>query len=284
MLKFLFLHFMIYGLILQLDQISLALPSRDYYLKPNSAGDRQAYHKYMTNIAVLLGANKTTASLELEKVIEFERKLANVRLQLLHNKTSDKIELLQASLPEQDRHDTSLLYRKVRLQELQQIVPQINWLEYFRSFIDVEINANDPVVVYSMSYFVDMGKILAATDKRYDSLQLLLMIQSHLQYNMVESNSSLISQNLKLIYSYLFSRFSGRKIICVFLPVSCIECFCHTEKFSRIEPYQFQRSIQKTHTHSTENLHIEDARDLTEDQWNDRGTWKLDIGQRRKTF
>lgn len=196
---------MIYGLILQLDQISLALPSRDYYLKPNSAGDRQAYHKYMTNIAVLLGANKTTASLELEKVIEFERKLANVRLQLLHNKTSDKIELLQASLPEQDRHDTSLLYRKVRLQELQQIVPQINWLEYFRSFIDVEINANDPVVVYSMSYFVDMGKILAATDKRYESLQLLLMIQSHLQHNMVESNRSLISQNLKLIYQYLFS-------------------------------------------------------------------------------
>lgn len=58
--------------------MSLALPSRDYYLKQSSEGDRQAYHKYMTNIAVLLGANKKTASDELKNVIEFERKLANV--------------------------------------------------------------------------------------------------------------------------------------------------------------------------------------------------------------
>lgn len=58
--------------------MQLALPSRDYYLKASSEGDMQAYHKYMTNIAVLLGANKTSASEELKHVVELERKLANV--------------------------------------------------------------------------------------------------------------------------------------------------------------------------------------------------------------
>lgn len=58
--------------------MQLALPSRDYYLKSSSEGDLEAYHKYMTNVAVLLGANKTTADEELRLVVEFEKKLANV--------------------------------------------------------------------------------------------------------------------------------------------------------------------------------------------------------------
>lgn len=68
----------------QLDQTQLALPSRDYYLKSSSEGDMQAYHKYMTHVAVLLGANKTTAAEELRQVVEFERKLANVRFPLIY--------------------------------------------------------------------------------------------------------------------------------------------------------------------------------------------------------
>lgn len=58
--------------------MTFALPSRDYYLKDNSINDLIAYHKYMTNIAILLGANATTAGDELMKVLEFEKQLANV--------------------------------------------------------------------------------------------------------------------------------------------------------------------------------------------------------------
>ncbi|XP_026480017.1 neprilysin-1-like [Ctenocephalides felis] len=43
--------------IIQLDQLALALPSRDYYLKNSSEGDLQAYHRYMTQVAILMGAN-----------------------------------------------------------------------------------------------------------------------------------------------------------------------------------------------------------------------------------
>lgn len=57
-----------------------ALPTRDYYLNENSTHELVAYHKYMTNIAILLGANATTAGDELMKVLEFEKQLANVSI------------------------------------------------------------------------------------------------------------------------------------------------------------------------------------------------------------
>lgn len=62
-----------------MDQLVLALPSRDYYLKASSEGDLKAYHRYMTQTAVLLGgANPEKAAMELDQVVKFEMKLANV--------------------------------------------------------------------------------------------------------------------------------------------------------------------------------------------------------------
>jgi len=61
------------------DQLVLALPSRDYYLKASSEGDLKAYHRYMTQTAVLLGAKDAeSAHRELDDVVNFEIKLANV--------------------------------------------------------------------------------------------------------------------------------------------------------------------------------------------------------------
>lgn len=60
--------------------MQLGLPTRDYFLKDSSAEALQAYHKYMSEVAVLLGANKSTAPFELLKIIEFEIELANVSI------------------------------------------------------------------------------------------------------------------------------------------------------------------------------------------------------------
>ncbi|KAK9502137.1 hypothetical protein O3M35_012728 [Rhynocoris fuscipes] len=153
--------------IVQLDQMSLALPSRDYYLKASSESDYlAAYHKYMTEIAVLLGANGTTAAPELQEVIQFEKRLANV------------------SLPEADRHDTSAIYKKMTIRQLHKQVPQINWLEYLRTFLDKPIDENEPVVTYAMPYFVQMGRILAETDMRviynYVLWRLVMSVSPHM--------------------------------------------------------------------------------------------------------
>lgn len=58
--------------------MQLALPSRDYYLKKSSEAELKAYHNYMTNVAILLGANPLLAAGEFDRVIVLEKQLANV--------------------------------------------------------------------------------------------------------------------------------------------------------------------------------------------------------------
>lgn len=70
----------------------------------------------MTQIAILLGGDPKKASKDLTEVVDFEVRLAN------------------ASLPEADRHDTSAIYKKISLLQLQREVPQINWREYLQVF------------------------------------------------------------------------------------------------------------------------------------------------------
>nr|CAD7433469.1 unnamed protein product [Timema monikensis] len=71
-----------------------------------------------------------------------------------------------ASLPEADRHDTSAIYRKLKLSQLQVEVPQLNWLEYLNAFLDADITEDEPVVSYAMPYFSEMGRIIQRTDRR----------------------------------------------------------------------------------------------------------------------
>ncbi|XP_070151013.1 neprilysin-1 [Polyergus mexicanus] len=152
--------------ILQLDQMQLALPSRDYYLKKSSEAELKAYHNYMTSVAILLGANPPSAGEEFNRVIVLEKQLAN------------------ASLPEADRHDTSAIYRKLTLRELQREVPQLQWLVYLREFMSVPIDEDEPVVTYAMPYFVQMGRIISKTDRRtlhnYILWRLVMSIMPHM--------------------------------------------------------------------------------------------------------
>lgn len=55
------------------------MPTRDNYL--NKTAHKKvldAYLDYMTRICVLLGANKTDAKVQMNKVIQFETDLANI--------------------------------------------------------------------------------------------------------------------------------------------------------------------------------------------------------------
>jgi neprilysin len=120
---------------LQLDQMQLGLPGRDYYLKRSSTRDLQAYHRYMTEVAVLLGADRSYASNETIKVIQFETLLAN------------------ASIPEADRQDTGAIYSQMSLLELERTVPEINWRDYLNAFLDDPVTDDEPIVTYAMLYF-----------------------------------------------------------------------------------------------------------------------------------
>ena len=83
---------------------------------------------------------------------------------------------VQASQPEADRHDTSAIYRKLTLAQLQQEVPQLNWLEYLSAFLHADIDESEPVVSYAMPYFTEMGRIIQKTDRRLQTTVIVLII------------------------------------------------------------------------------------------------------------
>ncbi|XP_050420480.1 neprilysin-1-like isoform X2 [Adelges cooleyi] len=168
--------------ILQLDQMQLGLPSKDYFLKDSSAEALQAYHKYMTEVAVLLGANKSTAPLELLKIIEFEIELANV------------------TSAETDQPTPGTTYWKLSLNELQNQVPDINWLLYFRNVLNFNIEGDELVVSYAMTYFTQLGLLMKKTDRR--------IIHNYVIWRLVQSTVL-----PHMIDEYQYKRLDFKKIL-----------------------------------------------------------------------
>lgn len=68
------MHFLLF----QLDQTSLGLPTRDYFLQPSNRAYLLAYQDYLITIANMLGAPLGNATTEAENIIEFETQLAQV--------------------------------------------------------------------------------------------------------------------------------------------------------------------------------------------------------------
>ncbi len=56
--------------------------SREYYLDDKESKYKDAYLKYMISIAELLGANHSHAVSEMNAVLDFEIKLANVSIKM----------------------------------------------------------------------------------------------------------------------------------------------------------------------------------------------------------
>ncbi|RWS29487.1 neprilysin-2-like protein, partial [Leptotrombidium deliense] len=173
--------------ILQMDQPLLTLPSREYYLKPNSKKDRDAYFKYMIEVAVILGADREYAEKEMADVLQFETMLANVskfyakkfvkplsnsvnlsqhELHFYNDVFYNLFALPQASMPEADRHDTGAIYNKMTIRELQAEVPEFNFLMYLNTYLPMEVSESEFIVVYAVDYLKSIGKLLRHTERK----------------------------------------------------------------------------------------------------------------------
>jgi membrane metallo-endopeptidase-like protein 1 len=74
---------------------------------------------------------------------------------------------LQISVEEVNRIDTSAIYHKTTVAELQKLVPQIKWMVYFRELVSpLNITDQENVVSYSTPFFVELGKLLEVTNRR----------------------------------------------------------------------------------------------------------------------
>ncbi|GFT82831.1 neprilysin-1 [Nephila pilipes] len=134
--------------VIQLDQMTFGLPSREYFLKESSDRERKAYLKLMVEVAILFGAEREVAEIDMTDVLDLEIRLAN------------------ASTPEADRHDTGAIYNKMSLQELSEIVPEFDWVFYLNTFLPTKVDDQEPVVVYALPYLQEMGQIISQANRR----------------------------------------------------------------------------------------------------------------------
>ncbi|XP_064413309.1 phosphate-regulating neutral endopeptidase PHEX [Latimeria chalumnae] len=142
--------------ILKLDQSSLSLASREDYIENSTVAEnyRDLLLKLMTDMAVLLGANVSTAEADMKSVLNFEIKLAEIMIPH-ENRTSEA------------------MYNKMNVSQLQNKVPEFDWLGYIKKVIDTklyphlkDINSSEYVVVRVPQYFQDLFKLLETTDNR----------------------------------------------------------------------------------------------------------------------
>ncbi|XP_076754338.1 M13 family metallopeptidase neprilysin 2 isoform X2 [Xylocopa sonorina] len=135
--------------IIDLDQAYLGL-SREYLSKGFEDKIVQAYYSYMVDIAVILGANKSEAEMQLRDSLQFEMDLANI------------------SLPNEKRRNATLLYNPMTVQELSKTYPSVPWKEYFNTLLtpNAEVDENEVVIVSVPSYIENLEKLLAATPNR----------------------------------------------------------------------------------------------------------------------
>ncbi|RWS26887.1 neprilysin-like protein, partial [Leptotrombidium deliense] len=132
--------------VIQLDQPELGMPSREYY--DRNTPQYIAYLSFMIKTAELLGADLDTATADMEAVLEFETKLADV------------------TVPNEDRRNYSAIYRSFTVKKLQQMIPSIDWLRYLNKALPVTIHENETVVVYALDYIVNMVQLVTKTSKR----------------------------------------------------------------------------------------------------------------------
>ena len=99
-----------------LDQSGLGLPDRDYYTKEDakSKETRERYLLHVQKIFELLGDDPAVARKNADTVMQMETALAN------------------ASMTRVDRRDPYKRKNKIRLADLEQLVPNFNWQAYFR--------------------------------------------------------------------------------------------------------------------------------------------------------
>ncbi|XP_077582062.1 endothelin-converting enzyme 1 [Stigmatopora nigra] len=135
--------------VIQVDQSSLGLPSRDYYLN-KTANEKYltAYQNFLVELGVLLGGSYETSRQLMGEIVDFETALANI------------------TVPLEERRDEELIYHKMEAKDLKSLAPAVDWMPYLNEvFAPVTINESEPVVVYAKEYLPKVSDLIANTNK-----------------------------------------------------------------------------------------------------------------------
>ena len=120
----------------------LGLPDRDYYVKDDedSKEKREKYIEHITRMLQYLGDTEEEANAEAKQILAFETRLAEPKL--------DKVE----------RRDDRKLYNPRTIEELQKMVPAINWNNYLKG---IGVKQLDTIIVSEPKYMTALQTVLA---------------------------------------------------------------------------------------------------------------------------
>lgn len=131
--------------ILTIDQTSLGMPSRDYYLKGRNDSMLLAYQKMKKDLAIAFGADPDTAEQDAKDLVDFEIELANITMR------------------REDRRDPEKLYNKMKLGDLHINFTGLDWLKLAKGtfqHIGMDIDEDEPVIVVAPPYFEKFMEVI----------------------------------------------------------------------------------------------------------------------------
>ncbi|XP_045497188.1 neprilysin-4-like [Colias croceus] len=170
--------------VIQFDQTSLGLPTRDYFLQGSNRVYLEAYKTYLIKIATLLGGKPGYVKASADKLIDFEIKLAKI-----------------TSAPE-DRRNVSELYRRMTLAKLQTLVPEVDWKRYLCIVMNRTVHSEETVVLFALNYVRHLVQLIETTDPNTLANYLLWRFVRHRVNNLDDRFQSVKQQ----FYFILFGR------------------------------------------------------------------------------
>jgi putative endopeptidase len=149
---------------------SLGLPDRDYYVL-DDADMKEKREQYIAHVARMLemsGESKEEASLDAERVLSIETKMAEPRLTRV------------------ERRDSRLTYNPMTITELQKLTPNVNWQNYLDA---TGLKNVDKIIVSQPKYMKALNTILSA--------QNIEDIKAYLKWTLVNGSASALSTDME---------------------------------------------------------------------------------------
>ncbi|XP_063965763.1 endothelin-converting enzyme 1-like [Lytechinus pictus] len=163
--------------ILQIAQSGLLLPDSSYLInKTEDDPVLAAYIKMMVTVATLMGADEDEANRQMRAVLEFGQDIANISVRDTNNEDQD---------PE-------MLYHLKTIDDLQEIMPAIDWLSYLQFLFngtDIQITKDEPIVVYAPDFLQDMANLILSSDP--------IVVHNYMIWRLVTSLMNLLSADFR---------------------------------------------------------------------------------------
>ncbi|XP_014472427.1 PREDICTED: endothelin-converting enzyme 1 isoform X2 [Dinoponera quadriceps] len=172
--------------IIQIDQGGLTLPTADNYLNVTEHSKvLAAYLDYMTRIGVLLGGEENTTRKQMQDIIDFETRLAEI------------------TTPPEERRDEEKLYNLMSLSELQRKAPFMSWVDYFQNatrLVNKKINSKAQIINFAPEYFAKLTKLVQEYNKTTHGK---IILNNYLVWQTVRSLTACLSKPFRDAYKGL---------------------------------------------------------------------------------